>query len=570
MNRAPLLFAAISLWPAGASAYTFICTTGAECTDPGQAVHWDRPEMPVPYKIGPGPANNDQETVDQVIQGVFQQWTDVECSYVSLVYDGAVDWVRNEDDGVNLVAWCGAGCLGGGGALGVATPIFDWSGLIIDCDEFMDGMFSWTTDPRDELEGYTLAQAVVAQESGHCLGMGHSQVETATMYPAYMPATGFETLDPDDEEGICALYPVDEGCTRDSDCREGSCVNGQCSVVPEGPRELGMPCDEPEQCLSALCISPDGGASVCSQDCEETEPGSGCPGGFWCRQLDTCDEGACVAGSLGTTANTLPCDSDDECASGRCAQLEEGRVCASPCDPDDGSCGGDASCVDVPGPCGACGGGDPPRDVGDPCEDGAECLSGRCVGFAGNKRCTRECDEADDCPDGWVCEGGLCFVQDEGTICAPCNDDGDCVSRLCVSGDGAGFCSRECDGETDCPDGYSCVERVGVRACEPDAACFGQACDETECLDGYLCGQIHGEKSCTRECDDEHPCPNDYECVEGNSEGTVWVCVADGDGDDRGGGGGCGCRAAGAGAGARWALGVALLAVMLLGRRRRT
>lgn len=51
-------------------------------------------------------------------------------------------------------------------------------------------------------------QNTVTHEAGHTMGLGHSQVVTATMY-AFAPSgqTSKRTLDPDDILGICDIYP---------------------------------------------------------------------------------------------------------------------------------------------------------------------------------------------------------------------------------------------------------------------------------------------------------------------------------------------------------------------------
>jgi MYXO-CTERM domain-containing protein len=49
-------------------------------------------------------------------------------------------------------------------------------------------------------------EAIVTHEAGHFLGLAHSKVAEATMAPNY-PGTSIRSLAPDDEKGICAVYP---------------------------------------------------------------------------------------------------------------------------------------------------------------------------------------------------------------------------------------------------------------------------------------------------------------------------------------------------------------------------
>jgi MYXO-CTERM domain-containing protein len=53
-------------------------------------------------------------------------------------------------------------------------------------------------------------QAILTHEVGHFLGLAHSNVEKATMYRSYLPGDlNYRSLHPDDEKGICAIYPPD-------------------------------------------------------------------------------------------------------------------------------------------------------------------------------------------------------------------------------------------------------------------------------------------------------------------------------------------------------------------------
>ena len=110
---------------------------------------------------------------------------------------------------------------------------------------------------------------------------------------------------------------------------------------------------------------------------------------------------------------------------------------------------------------------------GDPCEDNKDCLSGWCVDHLGDTVCTDTCQE--ECPPGWSCKQAgtdpdvvwIC-VSDHPKLCVPCATDTDCVSLTgiqapCIGYDGEGaFCGGGCDGDADCPAGYTCAEVVTV------------------------------------------------------------------------------------------------------------
>ena len=110
----------------------------------------------------------------------------------------------NTNDGINVVMFRNASS---GSA--IATTYW-WSNgsHIIDADiVFWDGGFQFFTGSTGCSNGFYI-EDIAAHEFGHALGLGHSTVASATMYPSVSTcATGNRTLDPDDIAGVEALYP---------------------------------------------------------------------------------------------------------------------------------------------------------------------------------------------------------------------------------------------------------------------------------------------------------------------------------------------------------------------------
>jgi hypothetical protein len=87
-------------------------------------------------------------------------------------------------------------------------------------------------------------QSIVTHEAGHFLGLAHSQVASATMWPNYMSGTEtFRMLDPDDVDGICAVFPAASAPQCNATPRQGfspacgifpSGSGGMCSLAPRG------------------------------------------------------------------------------------------------------------------------------------------------------------------------------------------------------------------------------------------------------------------------------------------------------------------------------------------------
>ena len=112
-------------------------------------------------------------------------------------------------------------------AVAITTMTFDVnSGRIVDADtELNTRGYPLAPDPAvDEVD----LRAVLTHEGGHVLGLAHSNVPNATMQSE---ASGFgftelRSLEPDDEQGVCAIYEEQNeasgcGCVlaRHSDAR---------------------------------------------------------------------------------------------------------------------------------------------------------------------------------------------------------------------------------------------------------------------------------------------------------------------------------------------------------------
>jgi hypothetical protein len=122
-----------------------------------------------------------------------------------------------------------------------------------------------------------------------------------------------------------------------------------------------------------------------------------------------------------------------------------------------------------------------------------------------------------------------------------CDDDQDCASGHCLDLSGGRVCTGTCDGDGDCPEGWSCVGVVGVESpdiatpvCVPD----GPLC--ASCEVATACAQVgadlcvtdgEGDGFCARDCSTVG-CPAGYACRE--VEGGAQQCVPES--------GSCDCR----------------------------
>jgi hypothetical protein len=126
-------------------------------------------------------------------------------------------------DGFNDVGWAS---IKGGNILGVT-----WTGTNIDeADMALNTKYNWTTGEAN----YNM-QTVFLHENGHALGLGHSDVGGAVMWPSYSGM--LLDLQQDDIDGVTAKYPapgaIDLAITTTSlpGATEGSAYSGTLAAV---------------------------------------------------------------------------------------------------------------------------------------------------------------------------------------------------------------------------------------------------------------------------------------------------------------------------------------------------
>ena len=85
-------------------------------------------------------------------------------------------------------------------------------GVTIDADiVFWDGAFQFFTGSSGCSGGFYI-EDIAAHEFGHALGLDHSTMSTATMYPSTSYCnTANRSLDPDDLSGVLAIYGARPG-----------------------------------------------------------------------------------------------------------------------------------------------------------------------------------------------------------------------------------------------------------------------------------------------------------------------------------------------------------------------
>ncbi|WP_437790495.1 matrixin family metalloprotease [Sorangium sp. So ce693] len=168
-------------------------------------------ELPVGYHINggtiPGPLSS---FAAASIEAGFAAWSSPGCTAWEADLLGDTDDGYDFDDGKSVFLWISdswPGELGqAGSVIAVTMPVWDPDGVIGEADMIFNNVgFCWD----DTGEGDCIdVRSIATHEEGHFLGLGHTNVRGATMLGFYPGGTSARTIEDDDIEGVCALYPI--------------------------------------------------------------------------------------------------------------------------------------------------------------------------------------------------------------------------------------------------------------------------------------------------------------------------------------------------------------------------
>ncbi len=232
------------------------------------------------------------------------------------------------------------------------------------------------------------------------------------------------------------------------------------------------------------------------------------------------------------------CKADIECATLLCATTDNGKVCATMCDPlapDSGCdkgfyCASTASCqgVCLEGKVGE-------KTFGEPCKNNSDCKSLFCVD-PGDKlrRCLVPCRGGEsDClsEEACVAQAGQCGSCVDSDLVSsplgpdePCGEDAGCRSGKCYDDGGTKYCVDACDSDEDCDEGHHCRDKACARG--PRGGLGGGCEEHADCAKGFFCAETADKGDfCTRPCSAKEPCGDGFSC-EQVSNGSV--CVPEG------------------------------------------
>lgn len=442
----------------------------------------------------------DAQSAFSVFNQSFQKWTVPSCTGIQFRFSGTTTNKWDSRDQQNVMIWNPQiPDSNFPTALALTIPLYNNQGVYFDADIIYNGGYSWSPNPSaNQFDMF----GTVTHEVGHLIGLDHTNVQNATMFPTASPGLcPCRTLKQDDINGVCSLYPGSGGS--------------------KPKRQLGQPCDQTNVCdtdLTCLVYQSNATSGVCHKLC----PNGVCLSGEKCYSLSN-GQGACACRtdadcSNGKTCNnffcsgttTQPnqkkklgesCDENNLCDTGlTCVQLQANAttgVCFNTCP--NGTCAGGEKCYELTNGEKAC-----------VCQSNAECANG---GTCNNFRCqagqTQGGKEGEACDAQGNCQTGL-----------QCVSDPQSNQTLCI---------RPCATNADCVGGFECNTQFGVCMPPPQQGTQdrGQPCDTQRlCKQGLECIVIQqGAQSgvCLPNC--QGTCTGGERCVPTNGNTSICVCL---------------------------------------------
>lgn len=172
----------------------------------GHPAQWWSSDLPLQWYMNADTTDDCQFELDAVTSS-FQTWEDVPTSEIAFDFAGAPPYEDDRYDGRNILYWTQTDPNGYFDAATLALALY-WvnlsNGHMLDADIiFNDRDYNWKTRAEGG-PGYVV-ECVATHEIGHVIGLGHTGIPEATMYPYYHD--GCDTLHQDDIDGATAIYP---------------------------------------------------------------------------------------------------------------------------------------------------------------------------------------------------------------------------------------------------------------------------------------------------------------------------------------------------------------------------
>jgi hypothetical protein len=366
-----------------------------------------------------------------------------------------------------------------------------------ECSEYSDSTVTWSCQSLGQLGSHCMMECV-----------------NETCPEDYACLRNIELAEPTD---LCQ--------SLGKQCDNGTCPEGQhCSIGGSGYEYFSFCTDDPVGTLA--------GGDTCNPNIEYGMPcvtDADCPSDFTCPSEEELADRTCtpnpetrcaafICWNDGSCAS--PCETDADCASGNsCQGFEFGVNRSSDTSDDDGVA-----------PLNLC---RPDKASGATCATNADCTSPEvCQMGRGSDGVTKMgCQD----PGAGVLTFGDACSNDARTL-DTIEPTGNCDTDICLDG----TCSKYCEANADCGDGYQCVDnivasRAGMTAkhCLKGATCTlssdcgaGEICSPSSTASGFInhCTPAYGTVSNGGACDATVGLQQEVSCMDDTACEGTWVC----------------------------------------------
>jgi len=301
-----------------------------------ETTNWNPSSLPIPYAINQAtiPSTLGTSAGVAAVEGGFATWAAPACTSWRATDTGNTSTTANTGDRHNVIMWLTSWPAELGdvtSVIGVTTPVWSSGGYFIDADiQFNAQYFRWNTTGTGGASSVD-AQSIATHEEGHFLGLDHTTVRGAIMYPSYSGGL-VRNLGADDQSGVCAIYPsgvaatdsgvhpTDAGTSSSDPCAGFSDTCADCTQY----NGCGF-CGATGQCVTGTSRGPQTGTCASGyawlpSDCTATTPtDAGVTGGARfgdpCMQPTDCATGGICVGTPGATSGfcTRACADDCSC-----------------------------------------------------------------------------------------------------------------------------------------------------------------------------------------------------------------------------------------------------------------